>query len=142
VKLALKRLKVYVRGAIVAAVLGAIALVLLKNRNNRVAFWFFGLTDESKQVNVVWLVLSTASSTLLVWRILWAARGWWRDWRELRKLARLEEVERARRRREAEWAERERQVAARLRTPGAPNIEGEPPKATPPDDNINAAPRG
>ena len=37
-------------------------LVLYENRANYVEVWFFGLTDESKKVNVVWLMLSTALS--------------------------------------------------------------------------------
>src|SRR3972149_7554409 len=80
--LAIQRVKVYLRTIAVALVVGAVGLVLFKNRTNYVEVWFFGLTDEAKKVNVVWLMISTALGTLTAWRVVWFARGLWRDLRE------------------------------------------------------------
>src|SRR3972149_4683102 len=68
--LAIKQVKVYRRTIAVVLVVGAVGLVLFKNRTNYVEVWFFGLTDESKKVNVVWLMLSTALCTLTAWRVV------------------------------------------------------------------------
>ena len=112
--LAIKRIKVYIRVLIVAVLVVTIGLVLFKNRDNSVGFWFFGLTDESKPVNVVWLLVWTASATLLVARIFWYLRGVWSDLHELKQA----DVERAaieaREKRATELEERERRLTEKL----------------------------
>ena len=113
--LAIQRLKVYLRTSIVVVVVGAIGLVLFKNRANYVEVWFFGLTDESKKVNVVWLMLSTALGTLTAWRVVWFARGLWRDLREVGRLAAIEETTKLHEKRAAELDERERRIEEKLK---------------------------
>ena len=121
--LAIKRLKVYLRTSIVVVVVGAIGLVLFKNRANYVEVWFFGLTDESKKVNVVWLMLSTALGTLTAWRIVWFARGLWRDMREVAKQKAIEEATKLQERRAAELEERERRIEEKLKRAAASDGE-------------------
>lgn len=79
---AFKQLRVYVRASIVVAVLVAVVLVLFMNRGHTVSLWFFGLTDTNKPVNVVWLMLCTAASTLVSW---WGLSLGWGLWRELKE---------------------------------------------------------
>jgi hypothetical protein len=113
--LALRQAKVYLRAAALAAVLVAVAAVLFQNRNNAVGVWFFGLTDETKPVNVVWLLLSTASCTLVVARVL--SFGWGVV-RELREVTRLETEKKSaaeRKRRATELDERERKLDEKLK---------------------------
>jgi type VI protein secretion system component VasK len=107
---AIKRIKVYSRLTLLGIVAVLVAIILIKNRNNEVAFWFFGLTDEQEQVNVVWLMVCTAAATLLVWWVL--SLGWrlWRDIRELRRLEESKRVKEALNQRERELQERERRI--------------------------------
>ena len=121
--LAFKRVKVYLRTIAVALVVGAVGLVLFKNRTNYVEVWFFGLTDESKKVNVVWLMLSTALGTLTAWRIVWFARGLWRDMREVAKQKAIEEATKLQERRAAELEERERRIEEKLKRAAASDGE-------------------
>ena len=121
--LAIKRAKVYLRTFIVVLVVGAIVLVLFKNRANYVEIWFFGLTDESKKVNVVWLLLSTALGTLTAWRVVWFARGLWRDLREVARAAVIEEATKLHEKRAAELDERERRIEDQLKRTAASDGE-------------------
>ena len=121
--LAIKRAKVYLRTFIVVMVVGAIVLVLFKNRANYVEVWFFGLTDESKKINVVWLLLSTALGTLTAWRVVWFARGLWRDLREVARLKAIEETDREQKQRVAELEQRERRIEEQLKRTAASDGE-------------------
>ncbi|MBI1825980.1 MAG: hypothetical protein HY287_12800 [Planctomycetes bacterium] len=105
--LAWKRLTVYLRLTVIVAVVGAIGLVLFQNRNYRVRFWFFGLADETKEINVVWLIVSTATMTRLIWSILAFCSKMWRDLREVRKQEAQRRVDEDFKRRETELAQRE-----------------------------------
>ncbi|MBI4718023.1 MAG: hypothetical protein HY763_09485 [Planctomycetes bacterium] len=107
-RLAWKRFRVYVRGIAVVAAALAVAVVLFQNRANEVSFWFFGLTDETRKINVVWLILSTAAATRLMWWVFALGWGLWRDWREVKRL----EAARALVQRAAELEARERQRAS------------------------------
>jgi len=113
--LAIQRVEVYVRLIAVALVVGAVGLVLFKNRSNYVEVWFFGLTDETKKVNVVWLLLSTALGTLTAWRVVWFARGLWRDMREVARLKAIEEADQKHKHRAVELEERERRIEEKLK---------------------------
>ena len=126
--LAFTRVRVYLRVAVVAGVVGAIGLVLFKNRSNAVTFWFFGLTDVTKPVNVVWLMFWTASSTLLIARVFWFARRIWREYRELKELEVAKANADAQERRAAELDERERRVEEKLKSAGSgdPDVDDEP----------------
>jgi len=113
--LAIKQLKVYLRTFAVALVVGAVGLVLFENRSNKVAFWFFGLTHEDKPTNVVWLMLWTAGGTLTAWRVVWFARGLWRDMREVARLKAIEETDKQQKQRAAELEQRERRIEEQLK---------------------------
>ena len=66
-------------------VVGAIGLILFKNRSYKVNVWLFGLTDETRPINVVWVMLATAAGTLTVWWLVSLGRGLVRDYREVRR---------------------------------------------------------
>jgi len=117
--IALQRFKVYLRTIAVVVVVGAVGLVLFMNRSNYVEVWFFGLTDASKKVNVVWLMLSTALGTLTAWRVVWFARGLWRDMREVARLKALEEADQKHKQRAAELEESERRIEDKLKRAAA-----------------------
>lgn len=104
--LAFQRLKVYVRLTSVVLLSLAIGAVLVANRGNAVAVWFFGLTDETVRVNVVWLMLCTAAATLLSW---WVFSFSWSLMRDMRDISKQEAV----RKQEEELKKREADVAAR-----------------------------
>jgi len=110
-----RRLSVYLRTGLVAAVATAVLLVLFKNRGNEVSFWFFGLTDPGRPFNVFWLVLSTAGTTILIWRVSALGVGLWKDWRSLKADLAIREAAEAQRQRELALVEREKQVDEKLR---------------------------
>lgn len=112
---AFKQVRVYVRGAVVAALAIAIGIVLAMNRGHAVQFWFFGLTDDTKPVNVVWLMLCTAVASLVTW---WALLLGWRLVREIREVKRERAIKRVTttlEKRNAELNERERRIDEKLR---------------------------
>lgn len=109
-RVALRTIKAYLRVALIVAVAGAISLVLVRNRGNVVSFWFFGFTDRTKPINVVWLIGCTAGVTLAC---RWVAALAWRVGRELREMQRLQAVksiDRKQRARAADLDERERRI--------------------------------
>lgn len=114
-KLAFKRLKVYGRGGLIVAVLGVVGLVLLKNRGHAVAFWFFGLTDDQRPVNVVWLILCTSAATLVSWWVLSLGWGLLRDMREVHRLRAISDANKELTQRATDLQERERRVDQRLK---------------------------
>ncbi len=112
--IAFKQIRAYVRGAVVVIVAVAIGLVLVKNRSHAVQVWFFGLTDDTKPVNVVWLMLCTAAATLVTW---WVFLLGWRLLREVRELQReraIKHVATGLEKRTAELDERERRIDEKL----------------------------
>ena len=114
-KLAFKRLKLYGRGGLIVAVLGVVGLVLLKNRGHAVAFWFFGLTDDQRPVNVVWLILCTSAATLVSWWVLSLGWGLLRDMREVHRLRAISNANKELTQRATDLQERERRVDERLK---------------------------
>ncbi len=88
--LAFKQFKVYTKVVLVLAVALAVGAVLLKNREYRVPVWFFGLTDPTKEINVVWLILCSAVGAIVAWTVLRATLG---VVKELRQVARAKEVQ-------------------------------------------------
>ena len=123
--LAFKQMKVYVRGLLLIVVAVAVGLVLVNNRANKVSFWFFGLTDETKPIHVIWLVLCTALCTIVVWWI--ASLGWGvlRDLREVRRLKAVRLTETMQKRRAAELDERERRIDRELKATLGGEAEGD-----------------
>ena len=89
--LAFKQFKVYTKVVLVLAVALAVGAVLLENREYRVPVWFFGLTDPTKEINVVWLILCSAVGAIVAWTVLRATLGVVQD---LRGVARAKEVQR------------------------------------------------
>ena len=114
---AFKQLRVYVRSVFVLVVVVAVSLVLFKNRNHEVSFWFLWLTDDTQKINVVWLILCTAGGTLVTW---WALSRGWGLWREMRQVKRLRAVDEATTKldkRAVDLDERERRIDEKLRGP-------------------------
>jgi len=112
--LAIKRAKVYLRVSIVAAVVGAFGLILFKNRSNEVTVWFFGLTDTSKPINVVWLILSTVAATRAAIWVLSVGKGLWSDVLELRRQKAAELEAEKQRQRVAQLEEREKRLTEKV----------------------------
>jgi len=83
--LAIKAFTVYLRVLIVLVMAGAIGLILFKNRSYSVQVWLFGITDANVPVNVVWVILATALSTLVGWWMVSLGRGLVLDLREVRR---------------------------------------------------------
>ena len=113
--LAIKRFKVYVRVTLIVVVAVAIGLVLFKNRDNEVSFWFFGLTEDNAQINIVWLMLCTAVGSLLSWWVLSFGWGLWRDLREVKRRQAMDRVTKELAKREAELDERDRRIDEKLK---------------------------
>ena len=113
--LAWKRWKVYVRVVLIGLVAVAIAAMLVMNRAYVVSFWFFGLTDTSREINVVWLMIFTAVGTLISWWVFSFGWGLWRDMRDMRRTGAAEKATRALAEREAELAARERRIDEKVK---------------------------
>jgi len=112
--LAFKRLKVYLRVAVVVALASVLALVLYKNRDHRVAFWFFGITDEERKISVVLLLWTTAGATLIVAQIVRFMRGLVKDLRDVRRMKAEHAAAAVQASRAAELDERERLLTEKL----------------------------
>ena len=109
-KLAIQQLKVYVRAALVVVAVVAVGLFLFKNRTHTVSVWFFGVTDPTRPINVVWLITFTAVGSLVM---RWVLVMGWRLWRSLSELKRLRALEGASKildDRAVELEERERRI--------------------------------
>jgi len=110
--LALKRVKVYLKLIAIVAVVAMVLLVVLKNLDHKADVWFFWINE---QVNVLWLILVTAVSSVIGW---WAVRKIFGVLRELREVRRLNEAEsklEEQRRLAQELAEREKRLDAKVR---------------------------
>lgn len=107
---AFKQMRVYLRVGVVLIVALVVGLVLFQNRNHRVAFWFFGLTDTAEPINVIYLMVCTAAGALASWWALLLARGVWRDWRELSLARKADQASNWLKQREANLDERERRL--------------------------------
>lgn len=79
--LASGRFRVYGRLSLVLALVLAVGLVLFQNRANTVSFWFFGLIDETRRINVLWIILSTVAATRIFFWVIAVGRGLRRDLR-------------------------------------------------------------
>ena len=114
-RVALKQIKTYLRLALVLFAGVTIFLVLVKNRSNTVEFWFFGLTDTSKPVNVVWLLVSTAAVTRATMWLVRLGVGLWREFRELKRLQSVEHAKKLQQKRAAELDEREKRFNEKMK---------------------------
>ncbi len=80
--LAFQRTKVYLRLVLMAGLAAVVLLTLWMNRDHHATVWFF---KEFKDINVLSLMASTASGTLIAWRIAVVASRVFGDLQELRK---------------------------------------------------------
>ena len=114
-RLAIKTFTVYLRVLVVLLVVGAIGLILFKNRSYTVNVWLFGLTDPNKSINVVWVMLATALCTLTVWWMVSLGRGLVHDLREVRRERELATTQQLTQQRVAELDARQRRVEEQLK---------------------------
>ncbi len=114
-RLAIRTFTVYLRIVVVLLVVGAIGLILFNNRSYTVNVWLFGLTDASKPVNVVWVMLATSVCTLVAWWIFSLGRGLMRDFRELSRERITTTTQKLTEQRVAELDERQRRVEEQLK---------------------------
>jgi len=110
--LALKRIKVYLKLTAIVAVVAIILLIVAKNQEYKANIWFFGMYE---QVNVLWLILITAVSSIASWWILIKIFGTIRELRELRKARQTREQMAQQQRLSQELAEREKRIDEKLR---------------------------
>jgi hypothetical protein len=110
--LALKRIKVYLKLIAIVAVVAVILLIVLMNLDKRTDVWFF---KDYLQVNVLWLILITAVSSIACWWIVLKVFGTLRELRGLRQ-ARADQQKIGEQQRLArELAEREKRIDEKLR---------------------------
>ncbi len=124
-KLVLRRVKVYAKLILILAAIVLTLVVVLKNQENTADIWFF---KPYTDINVLWLILIIAVSSVVGW---WGIRkifGVLRELREVRRAAeadrRLQEQQRLAR----ELAERERRIDAKVvrsirQEPEEPSVE-------------------
>ena len=105
--LALKKLKAYSKLGLVVAVALVIAVVVIKNRNHEVTFWFF---HTYPSVNVLWLLVCTAAASVFSYWVFRTVFSLWRDMRALGREAQMREIETRQKERELELAEQERRI--------------------------------
>lgn len=122
--LAYKQVKVYVRITVVVLIVLVFAIVLFMNRQHTVKFWFFGLTDADRQINVVWLVLSTAAASRIIWWAFSFTLSLRRDLKELKRQREQQEIEKAQAAKAKELEERERRLEQQQRGIATPNSDG------------------
>ena len=95
-------------------IMGGVALILVMNRANAAPVWFFWLTDPQRPINVVWLMLSSALATLVVWWTIRITRGLVRDLQEVGRVAEMERMVAVQKQRDADLKERERRIDDKL----------------------------
>jgi hypothetical protein len=110
--LAIKRFKTYVKLIAILAAIAFILLIVVMNRDNQANVWFF---HSYEGINVLWLILVTAVSSILGW---WGIRKIFRVIGDLRALQRQAESDRKlqeQRKLADELAERERRIDEKVR---------------------------
>lgn len=120
----MKAFTVYLRVVVVLLVVGAIGLILFNNRTHTVNVWLFGLTDPSKPVNVVWVMLATALCTLAAWWLVSLGRGLIHDVRTVQRESAAAAARKATEQRVADLDARQKRVEEQLKkTVGEENPE-------------------
>ncbi|MCH7814555.1 MAG: hypothetical protein IID40_11115 [Planctomycetes bacterium] len=112
--LAFKQFKVYTKVVLVLAVALAVGAVLLKNREHRVPVWFFGLTDPTEGINVVWLILCSAVGAIVAWTVLRATLGVVKDLREVARAKKVQLRDRSQQELAAKLKEQERRIDEKI----------------------------
>ena len=116
---AFKQVKVYARLGLVLTVIAAVGSVLMSNRNHRVSVWFFGLTDSTRPINVVWLMLWTAGGTLVTWWVLSLGWGIRRDMRDIKRWRGINAATKNLDQRAVELEKKEQRIDEKLQRGGA-----------------------
>ena len=112
--LAFKQFMVYTKVVLVLLVAVAVAAVLLKNRTHRVSVWFFWLTDEKEEINVVWLILCSAAGAIVAWTVLRATLGVVKDMREVARAKKVQARDRTQQKLAAKLEEQERRIDEKI----------------------------
>ena len=112
--LAFKQFMVYTKVVLVLLVAVAVAAVLLKNRTHRVSVWFFWLTDEKEEINVVWLILCSAAGAIVAWTVLRATLGVVKDMREVARAKKVQARDRTQQELAAKLKEQERRIDEKI----------------------------
>jgi len=102
-----KKIKVYSKLVLVAVVALIIGLVILKNRNQRVTFWFFGTYEG---VNVLWLLACTAAGSIGAYWIALTVFSVWRGLRTVRRESAFRDREQEQTRKAEDLAVQERRI--------------------------------
>lgn len=111
--LALKSLKVYLKLFAILAAAVVILLTVVMNQENKATIWFLWRSYE--QVNVLWLILITAVSSVVSWWAFLKLFGILREFREVRKARRTQFQTEEQQRLARELAEREKRLDEKLR---------------------------
>jgi|YelNatPaOPRAMG01_1025707.scaffolds.fasta_scaffold339784_1 methylthioribose-1-phosphate isomerase len=119
--LALRRIKVYCKLALMAAVAVVIFLVVVCNRQNEADVWFL---TKFEKVNVLYLILVTAVSSVVLFWAITRIRGVIREARLVREERRNAEQAAQQKKLAEELADREKRIDEKLRR----SIESEPKK--------------
>jgi hypothetical protein len=110
--LALRRIKVYFKLTLMAAVAILVSLVIVCNRHNEANIWFF---KDYEKVNVLYLILITAASSIAVFWVITRIRGVLRDARQLREEQHAAEKLAEQKKLAEELANREKRIDEKLR---------------------------
>ncbi len=110
--LALKRIKVYLKLFAILEVVVAILLIVLENQENKADIWFF---SKYEQVNVLWLILITAVTSIASWWIVMKIFGTLHELRRVREAQQSRQMTEEQQRRAQELAEREKRIDEKLR---------------------------
>lgn len=110
--LAVRQIWVYVKLVAIIAVVGLVLLIVGKNWSNEASIWFFG---EDTKVNVLYLILITAVSSIVGWSLVRRVFGVLRELREVRESRRLQAQMEEQRRLAEQVAEREKRIDEKIR---------------------------
>jgi type VI protein secretion system component VasK len=117
--LAFRRIKTYSKAILICAIAVAVTLVIAKNNGNTVDVWLF---HHFTQINVLWLMLVSGASTVVVVWALWRVRRVFRELRELRKAKEIEAKLNEQRRLAEELKRQEQRIDAKIKESiGQPN---------------------
>jgi len=110
--LALRRIKVYCKLALMVAVAVLIFLVVVCNRQNEADVWFL---TKFEKVNVLYLILVTAVSSVVLFWAITRIRGVIREVRLVREERRNAEQAAQQKKLSEELADREKRIDEKLR---------------------------
>ena len=109
--LALHRIKVYSKLAVIGIVSIAILVVVWKNADNTAKVWLW----KEQEVATLWLMLVTSLTAIVTWWLLWGLRRLIAEWRELRKQTSAEVQLAEQKQLAEELAEREKRIDEKLK---------------------------